>query len=264
MKEENSNGGSMKTLVISDIHGYHNQLEDTLANADYQESDRLIFLGDYTDRGPQSRQVMEFLLSLKNPANIFLRGNHEEYLIRALAGNVHAYGILMDNGFISTLKSYGVDPRTLSYSTGGRHYVERNGKHVLLDSRELPAFLRSVIPPDHLSFIAATQYKLETDAFFFSHAGAEPCIPLHEQAGTDFVWGMDWLFLKQQYTYGKTLIFGHYHLIEPFVARGRIGLGADMCVRILIMDSSPMVIVDSDGDYYEVRDEWLIWESGGM
>lgn len=75
----------MKTLVISDIHGYHNQLEDALANADYQENDRLIFLGDYTDRGSQSRQVMELLLSLKNPANVFLRGNHEEYLIRALA-----------------------------------------------------------------------------------------------------------------------------------------------------------------------------------
>jgi serine/threonine protein phosphatase 1 len=248
----------MKTLVISDIHGYYRELNDALHNADYQEGDRLIFLGDYIDRGPLSREVMEFLLSLKNGGNVFLRGNHEEYLIRALAGDVHAYGILMDNGFVSTLKSYGVDPQTLSYSQSGRHYVLRDGKHTLLDSRELPAFLRSVIPPDHLSLIEHTQYSFETDALFFSHAGAEPCIPLHEQHGTDFVWGTDSFFLKQQYSYGKTLVFGHWHLPEPFVARGRIGLGADMCVRVLITDYSPMAIVDSDGDYFEVREEWLI------
>ncbi len=248
----------MKTLVIGDIHGYYKQLQNALHNADYQDGDRLIFLGDYIDRGPRSGEVMEFLLSLKNGDNVFLRGNHEEYLIRALAGDVHAYGVLMENGFISTLKDYGVDIKTLSYSTAGRHYIERDGKHTLLDSRELPAFLKDVFPAEHLTFIAATRYSFETDRFFFSHAGAEPCIPLHEQAGTDFVWGTDGFFLKQKYTYGKTLVFGHFHLPEPFLARGRIGLGADMCVRILITDYSPMVVVDSDGDYYEVREEWLI------
>ncbi|OPY00288.1 MAG: Bis(5'-nucleosyl)-tetraphosphatase, symmetrical [Syntrophorhabdus sp. PtaB.Bin047] len=247
----------MKTLVIGDIHGYYRELNDALHNADYQEGDRLIFLGDYVDRGPQSREVMEFLTSLKG-GNIFLRGNHEEYLIRALAGDIHAYGILMDNGFISTLKSYGADPGTLSYSQTGRHYILREGKHILLGNRELPLFLKSVIPAEHLAFIAATRYSFETDRFFFSHAGAEPSIPLHEQRTTDFVWGTDGFFLKQKYTYGKTLVFGHFHLMEPFLARGRIGLGADMCVRILITDYSPMVIVDSDGDYLEVRDEWLI------
>jgi len=248
----------MKTLVVSDVHGYYKQLQDALHNADYQEGDRLIALGDYIDRGPQSREVMEFLISLKIHDNVFLRGNHEEYLIRALAGDTHAYGVLMDNGFISTLKSYGVDPDTLSYSQAGRHYLLRDGKQVLLDTRELPAFLRGVFPPEHLAFIENTRYSFETDAFFFSHAGAEPYTPLHEQAGTDFVWGMDGFFLKQTYTYGKTLIFGHFHLMEPFLARGRIGLGADMCVRVLITDYSPMAIVDSDGDYFEVREEWLI------
>ncbi len=248
----------MKTLVIGDIHGYYKELQNALHNADYQEGDRLIFLGDYIDRGPRSGEVMEFLLSLKNGDNVFLRGNHEELLTKALGGDTSAYGVLMDNGFISTLKSYGVDPGTLSYSQAGRHYVLRDGKQVLLDSRELPAFLRGVFPPEHLAFIDNTRYAFETDAFFFSHAGAEPCIPLHEQAGTDFVWGTDGFFLKQKYTYGKTLVFGHFHLMEPLLARGRIGLGADMCVRILIVDYSPMVIVDSDGDYLEVRDEWLI------
>ena len=248
----------MKTLVIGDIHGYSRELNDALHNADYQEGDRLIFLGDYIDRGPRSREVMEFVASLENPANVYLRGNHEELLIKTLGGDTHAYGILMDNGFLSTLKSYGVDPRTLSYSTGGRHYIERDGKHILLDNRELPLFLRSVIPAEHLALIDSTEHGFETDSFFYSHAGAEPCRPLYEQRGTDFVWGMDGFFLKQKYTYGKTLVFGHFHLMEPFLARGRIGLGADMCVRILITDYSPMVIVDSDGDYYEVRKEWLI------
>ena len=247
----------MRTLVIGDVHGYFKELMHALENVSYEKGDRVITLGDYIDRGPRSREVMEFLTSLdKN--SIFLRGNHEELLLKALGGDTSAYGVLMDNGFISTLKSYGVDPRTLSYSTGGRHYVERNGRHVHLNSQELPLFLKSAIPPEHLAFISATQYSFETDAFFFSHAGAEPCTPLHEQRGTDFVWGTDGFFLKQTYTYGKTLIFGHFHLMEPFLARGRIGLGADMCVRVLITDYSPMAIVDSDGDYFEVRDEWLL------
>jgi hypothetical protein len=54
---------------------------------------------------------MEFLLSLKNCDNIFLRGNHEEYLIRALGGDTHAYGILMDNGFASTLRATAQTPK---------------------------------------------------------------------------------------------------------------------------------------------------------
>ena len=248
----------MKTLVIGDIHGYYRELKDALANADYQHGDRLIFLGDYIDRGPQSREVMEFLLSLKNCDNIFLRGNHEEYLIRALGGDTHAYGILMDNGFASTLKSYGADPQTLSYSQSGRHYVEREGKHVLLDNRELPLFLRSVIPAEHLVFIENTRYYFETDPMFFSHAGAEPSIPLHEQRGTDFVWGMDSSFLQCRFNYAKTLVFGHFHLPVPLISRGKICLGMDEGVRILIMDYSPMVIVDSDSGYWEVRDEWLL------
>lgn len=97
----------MKTLVISDIHGYYRELNDALHNADYREGDRLIFLGDYIDRGPRSR--------------------------------------------------------------------------------ELPAFLRSVIPPEHPAFIGNTHYSFETDAFS----------SLHEQRGTDFVWGTDGFFLKQ-------------------------------------------------------------------
>ncbi|HBA53973.1 MAG TPA: serine/threonine protein phosphatase, partial [Syntrophorhabdus aromaticivorans] len=47
----------MKTLVISDIHGYYRELNDALRNADYREGDRLIFLGDYIDRGPPSREL---------------------------------------------------------------------------------------------------------------------------------------------------------------------------------------------------------------
>ena len=247
----------MKLIVVGDVHGYYKELQDALYNAQYEDGDRLIFLGDYIDRGPRSREVMDFLVSLRNPDNIYLRGNHEELLLKALAGDMSAYGVLMDNGFISTLRSYGLDTGILSCSDAGRHYVQRAGKHILLDSRELPLFLRSVIPPGHLSFIENTLYSFDTDSLFFSHAGAEPCTPLHEQSGTDFVWGTDGFFLKQRYSYGKTLVFGHFHLMEPFIARGRIGLGADMCVRILVTGYSPMVIVDSDGDYYEVRDELL-------
>jgi len=157
----------MKLIVVGDVHGYYKELQDALYNAQCEDGDRLIFLGDYIDRGPRSREVMDFLVSLRNPDNIYLRGNHEELLLKALAGDVSAYGVLMDNGFISTLRSYGLDTGTLSCSDAGRHYVHCAGKHILLDNRELPLFLRSVIPPGHLSFIENTLYSFDTDNLIF-------------------------------------------------------------------------------------------------
>ena len=245
----------MKLIVVGDVHGYYKELQDALCNAQYAQDDKLIFLGDYIDRGPQSREVMEYLVALKGD-NVFLRGNHEELLLKALAGDVSAYGVLMDNGFISTLKSYGVDPATLSYNQT-RHYIKRNGEQVLLTGMELTRFLKSVFPKEHLDFIETTRYYFQTDSTFFSHAGAEPCRPIHEQSGTDFTTGSDKFFLKQTYNYGKTMVFGHFHMMDPLVGKDKICLGAEMCVRILLPDYDPPVIVDSDGDYYEVRDELL-------
>jgi len=246
----------MKTLVIGDIHGYYRELTDALANASYEEGDQLIFLGDYIDGGPQGRQVIEYLESLKNKKNVFLRGNHEELFLRAVQGDTSAYDVLMYNGFTSTLKSYGVDPQRLSYSHG-RHYINRNGDQIHLNGVELMRFLKGVFPAEHLRFIERTGYYFQTDSTFFSHAGAEPCRPLHEQSGTDFTTGSDRFFLKQRYNYGKTLVFGHFHLMDPLVGKRKICLGMEHGVRILLLNHDVTAIVDSDGEYREVSDEWF-------
>ena len=247
----------MKTLVIGDIHGNFEALNKALEKADYRDGDRLIVLGDYIDRGPQSREVLEFLLSLKNESNVYLRGNHEELLVRALHGDTHAYDVLIDNGFADTLVSYGVDMRSLVYNQG-RHFIKRDGSLIPLTSTELVLFLKKVFPKDHLEFIDRTKYMFETDAIFYSHAGALPYKQLVEQSGTDYLWGMDDAFLKSGYNYGKTLVFGHYHMAKPFISRRKVCIGMDKGVRVLILDGERMIIVDSDGGYMEVGEEWLI------
>ncbi|MCK9229025.1 MAG: serine/threonine protein phosphatase [Syntrophorhabdaceae bacterium] len=246
----------MKTLIIGDIHGNFEALMKALENADYKDGDRLIVLGDYIDRGPQPREVLEFLLSLKNGSNIYLRGNHEELLIRALHGDTHAYDVLINNGFADTLVDYGVDMNSLVYKQN-RHYIKRDGSLIPLISTELALFLKKVFPKEHLEFIDGTKYMFETDAFFYSHAGALPYKQLIEQSGTDYLWGMDDEFLKSRYNYGKTLVFGHYHMVKPLISRRKICIGMDSGVRILITDYSPMVLVDSEGGYEEVKEEWL-------
>src|SRR5690349_1844333 len=76
----------MRTLAIGDIHGCHLALTMLLEQIAPKPEDRLIFLGDYIDRGPASRDVVESLLSLKSKCtNVFLRGNHEAMILDARA-----------------------------------------------------------------------------------------------------------------------------------------------------------------------------------
>ena len=73
----------MRTLAIGDIHGFSGALE-TLLGVLNPDKDQLIFLGDYIDRGPDSRGVLERLIELsQNPNHVFLRGNHDDWMLRA-------------------------------------------------------------------------------------------------------------------------------------------------------------------------------------
>src|SRR5215203_2568112 len=74
----------MRTLAIGDIHGCHIALTCLLQQVEPRAEDRIVFLGDYIDRGPASREVVDILLSLKKVCSpIFLRGNHEVMLLKA-------------------------------------------------------------------------------------------------------------------------------------------------------------------------------------
>jgi len=187
--EERNRG---RLLAVGDIHGCRASLEGLLERVSPSEDDRLIFLGDYIDRGPDGKGVIDILLALARrfPQTVFLKGNHEAMFLDFLAGrNQNLY---LANGGTSTLESY----------------LEEGGIRV---------------PGPHLDFIQSLPRYYATDHFIFVHAGLRPGIPLEEQREEDLLWIRD-DFLDSDYDWGKTVVFGHTPLPQPFFSTTRIGL----------------------------------------
>jgi serine/threonine protein phosphatase 1 len=160
------------------------------------ESDTLVFLGDYIDRGPQSFEVVAYLADLKQRyANtIFLKGNHEEMLEKYLSGEDRITYLV--NGGQQTLESYMNRPRP-------------EGE---------PA-----IPSTHLEFFKSLRIYYETQNYIFVHAGLKNKVPLEKQKTEDLLW-IRRRFIESKYDYGKMVVFGHTPLHEPLLLPNKIGI----------------------------------------
>jgi serine/threonine protein phosphatase 1 len=160
------------------------------------ESDTLVFLGDYIDRGPQSFEVVAYLADLKQRyANtIFLKGNHEEMLEKYLSGEDRITYLV--NGGQQTLESYMNRPRP-------------EGE---------PA-----IPSTHLEFFKSLRIYYETQNYIFVHAGLKNKVPLEKQKTEDLLW-IRRRFIESKCDYGKMVVFGHTPLHEPLLLPNKIGI----------------------------------------
>lgn len=173
--------------VIGDIHGCLEPLKQLMSMISLTKEDQLIFLGDYIDRGPDPKGVVEYLLSLEgNP--VFLMGNHERMLLDYLEGRNKL--LYLFNGGGATLKSYG----DVSY-----------------------------IPERHLTFFKSLRLFYEIDDYLFVHAGIRPNLPLEQQDPEDLVWIRgDFIYHPERYP--KTVVFGHTPLEEALMLPDRIGI----------------------------------------
>ena len=176
---------SERTFVIGDIHGCVEEVERMLEAIAPGSSDTLCFLGDYIDRGPSSRQVVDCLLRAKEagPRCIFLKGNHEDMFLSylGLAGN---YGeAFLANGGARTLASYG-----LSGMIGAEAALN--------------------LPPAHLEFFEGLQLQAQLGEFLCVHAGVHPQRPLDAQLDEDLLWIRD-EFLFARHPFPLTVLFGH-------------------------------------------------------
>lgn len=181
-----------RLLAFGDIHGCRNALRELLAQVAPTADDRLVFLGDYVDRGPDSAGVIDDLLVLRErfPATVFLRGNHEQMLLDVLAGD---------------------NPATFLANGGGKTIVSYRA------GRGWPP------PPEHLAFFAELPAMHITDRFIFAHAGLRPGVPVDRQLPTDLLW-IRHEFLDSPYDWGKPVVFGHTPRQEPLLTMSRIGL----------------------------------------
>jgi serine/threonine protein phosphatase 1 len=187
-KHENSS----RLLAVGDIHGCLDHLECLMAKVNPTPGDRFVFLGDYVDRGPDSRGVIDYLIRFGRdfPETVFLKGNHEEMFLDFLSGRDQVNFLL--NGGGATLESY-----------RGENGVR--------------------FPRDHLDFLHALIPYYETEHFIFVHAGLRPGIPPENQSEEDMLW-IRGEFLRSSYDWGKTIVFGHTPHQESFIGPHRIAV----------------------------------------
>jgi serine/threonine protein phosphatase 1 len=190
-----------KIFAIGDVHGCYPKLIKLMEKIPFNpQKDLLIFMGDYIDRGEQSREVVDYLLDLKKklPNLVFLLGNHESMLLDYLkGGNINPF---LMNGGKKTLDSYFGENKQLSY--------------------EDP---RNVFPAGHVDFFKSLIHFYETEEYIFVHAGLREAVPLEQQDLFDLLWIREEFYFST-YDFGKTVIFGHTPFQKPFIYKKKIGI----------------------------------------
>ena len=186
-----------KIFVIGDIHGCLDMLKGLIDKIEWDPAnDRLIFIGDYIDRGEDSKSVVDFILQLKESSSLIqcLIGNHEQMFLDYLSG-VDSQSSLL-NGGLSTLKSY--------------EEVRR--------SQDDP-----LIPSSHLDFFSSLLSMIELEQYYIVHAGFQPNIRIEDQDLNDMIWIRE-EFIYSNYDFGKVVIFGHTPLNSPLIMKNKIGI----------------------------------------
>lgn len=179
-----------RIFVVGDIHGCHRELAIMIDYLKLKErlsqDDLLLFIGDYIDRGPDSKGVIDLLLALKREHEnvIFLRGNHEDMFLNFMGFDGTMGEVYLLNGGRDCLSSYDIK----SDST-------------------LSELVRK-FPKDHLSFFLDLESYVICGNYVFAHAGLDPKRDLKTQMDGDLFWIRD-SFISHRHDFGKTVIFGH-------------------------------------------------------
>jgi diadenosine tetraphosphatase ApaH/serine/threonine PP2A family protein phosphatase len=213
-----------RLYVIGDIHG-RSDLLDRLTAEIVRDLEALpvasaltVTLGDYVDRGPDSRGVLDRLARNPFPTPLVsLKGNHES-LMAAFLEDPTVAGHWRRLGGLETLHSYGVPVAALMM---GRDYPQAS------------AGLRAALPASHLAFLASLRTSMTVGRYFLCHAGVRPGVPLERQAEEDLLWIRD-EFLSSRANFGKVVVHGHTPAESPEVLSNRINVdtGAFMTGRL--------------------------------
>ena len=205
----------LRLYAVGDVHGRLDAL-DLLVTAIREEPvgafrPVLIMLGDYVDRGPASRQVIEALIRLESDAALetrFIRGNHEETMLSFL-GEPSLGATWCSFGGVETLLSYGVVAPLMG-----------DPPEAWEAAREAFA---AALPASHVRFLQALEPAVEYGDYFFTHAGVRPGVELDEQDPHDLMWIRD-DFLRGSATFSKCIVHGHTPEADAFVSDRRIGV----------------------------------------
>lgn len=189
-----------RAYVLGDIHGRLDLLDQLLEQIhgeigpEPEDEILLVFLGDLIDRGPSSAEVVERLRTYRHPGvrPVFILGNHEEVLLRILAGQTELITSWLRFGGAQCLKSYGADPNPIS----------------VMDYESALAAIKQAIPEEHVAFLSTFVDTCRFGDYLFVHAGIRPGVALEQQRQTDLRWIRE-PFLRDVTDHGFVVVHGH-------------------------------------------------------
>jgi serine/threonine protein phosphatase 1 len=205
-----------RIYAIGDVHGRADLLQKMLRmiaadHLGFHGESHVIFLGDYIDRGPQSREVLD-ILSRPNPGGLknvrCIRGNHEDIVLRLFRDHSVAPGWFHYGG-LQTLRSYGVPVPDANQD--------------FEDLFQLRRALREAMPEAHMNFLDNLPYSVRHGDYFFVHAGIHPDKPLDAQEPHHMMW-MREPFLSSTKDLGVMVVHGHSIRMKPEIRTNRIGI----------------------------------------
>jgi serine/threonine protein phosphatase 1 len=221
-----------RLYVIGDIHGCTGLL-DRIIDDIHRDLDRYpgaeavtVTLGDYVDRGPDSRGVIDRLARNPFPTDyIALKGNHEDFLLKFLRDPLIG-PIWRRNGGLETLQSYGVPIEDLKRDQG---------------YWEAASALAAAMPEAHKTFLGSLHLAFSLGRYFMCHAGVRPGVPLNRQRADDLMWIRE-EFLHCGTDFGRVVVHGHTPVRAPECLPNRINIdtGAVLTGRLTC------VVLDGD------------------
>ena len=205
-----------RVYAIGDIHGRLDLLQMLIAAIDEERralpSSRptLVFLGDYVDRGPDSRAVIDWLIERPLPEfeRVHLRGNHEDWF-ESFRSDAAVGPSWLYCGGVATLASYGIRAEL--------------GEDDPMRLTALQADLAAALPASHRAFLRELETYRAIGGYLFVHAGIRPGVPLAQQSTDDLLWIRD-SFLHATGDHGHVVVHGHTITNEAEVRPNRIGI----------------------------------------
>jgi serine/threonine protein phosphatase 1 len=229
--------GKGRLIAVGDIHGCLDQLQALIAKINPRPTDRLVFLGDYVDRGPESCGVLDYLITFqkKFPKTVFLRGNHEWLMLDSLTevgiqtGTPFLYSVSRlwdretawmcsseDNNCLLWRRNQG-ESTLISYGIDLHDYM--NGPPTLDAYRK--AFEK--IPREHIEFLSSTKLWYESGHILFVHAGVNPTVNLVDNDPYNLIWSREG-FWRYKSGWTRCVVHGHTPVGRPHISRFEIAI----------------------------------------
>lgn len=230
--------------AIGDVHGQLDDLHRVLGliEADGGPNANIVFVGDYVDRGPDSKGVVDLLLAAQKAGRnwTMIKGNHDRYFTRFMSDET-LYDPATRPGLLWFDARLGGDKTLLSY-----------GVQASLEARSGPIHTAALdaVPAAHIAFLKELPLMHVTEDLVFVHAGLRPGVPLEKQIESDLIWIRD-PWLRDTRDHGRLVVHGHTALEHPEHYGNRVNL-----------DGGAGYFRPLHAAVFEGRKSWLLTDQG--